>query len=106
MKLEYGQILNQLENQLSTISEGKQNIEGLLKTGIDKLLNLNYSYISTNLSEARDLIGLIYPENFTFRNNHFQTARVNEIVGRIYMINKELAGKKKRDKRRFFFFVP
>lgn len=74
--------------------------------GIDRLIQLNFAYTNANLSEARDLIGLIYPENFTFRNNQFQTARVNEIAGRIYLINNELGDKKKRDKTSFFLFVP
>lgn len=73
--------------------------------GIDKLMKLNFAYTSTNLSEVRDLIGLIYPENFTFRNNQFHTARVNEIDGRIYLINSELGGKKNGTKE-VFFFVP
>jgi site-specific DNA recombinase len=67
MKIEYGQIINRLEIKLNNISDDKQSIEGILNMGIDKLLQLNFAYTSTNLSEARDLIGLIYPENFTFR---------------------------------------
>ncbi|WP_100844285.1 hypothetical protein [Flavobacterium sp. 5] len=88
MNMEYGSIINQLENDLNNISDSKQDIEGLLNMGLDRLLELNFAYTNTNLSEARDLIGLIYPENFTFRNNEFQTARVNEIASRIYLINK------------------
>lgn len=83
MKTEYGQILNRLELQLSNITVVKQSIEGLLNMGIERLMQLNFAYTHANLSEARELIGLIYPENFTFRNNHFQTTRVNEIANRI-----------------------
>lgn len=77
-----------------------------MNKGIDNLLKLGNAIENTSLSEARELIGLIYPENFTFRGNDFQTARVNEIINCIYLVNKELAVKKKRDKRRFLSFVP
>ena len=101
MKTEYGQILNRLEIQLNNISDDKQSIEGLLNMGIDRLMQVNFAYTNTNLSEAREIIGLIYPENFTFRNNHFQTARVNEIASRIYLINNELEDKKNGTKEDF-----
>lgn len=101
MKIEYGQIINRLEVKLNDISDDKQSIEGLLDMGIERLLQLNYAYENTNLAEARDIIGLIYPENFTFRNNQFQTARVNEIASRIYLINNELSNKKNGTKEDF-----
>ena len=94
MKTEYGKIINRLEIKLSTISDDKQSIEGLLNTGIDRLKQLNFAYTNATLAEARDIIGLIYPENFTFRNNQFQTARVSEIASRIYLINSKLKSKK------------
>ncbi|OYX82758.1 MAG: recombinase family protein [Flavobacteriales bacterium 32-34-25] len=101
MKSEYGQIINRLEIKLNNISDDKQSVEGLLNMGIDRLIQLNFAYTNANLSEARDLIGLIYPENFTFRNNQFQTARVNEVAGRIYLINSELCSKKNETKEDF-----
>jgi site-specific DNA recombinase len=102
MKMEYGQIINRLEIKLNTISDDKQSIEGLLNTGIDRLMQLNLAYSNANLAEARELIGLIYPENFTFRNNQFQTARVNEIASRIYLINSNLSNKKNGTKENIF----
>ncbi|MBA0883115.1 hypothetical protein [Flavobacterium undicola] len=101
MKSEYGQIINRLEIKLNNISDDKQSVEGLLNMGIDRLIQLNFAYANANLSEARDLIGLIYPENFTFRNNQFQTARVNEVAGRIYLINSELGDEKNGTKEAF-----
>ncbi|MGA9638966.1 recombinase family protein [Flavobacterium sp.] len=101
MKNEYGQIINRLESKLDNVSDDTQSIEGLLNIGIDRLLQLNFAYTNANLSEARDLIGLIYPENFTFRNNQFQTARVNEIAARIYLINSMLNDKKNGTKECF-----
>lgn len=55
-----------------------------------------------DLSEARSLIGLVYPENFTIRENKVQTARVNKIVECIYLINRELVNKKNGTKDDFY----
>jgi hypothetical protein len=40
--------------------------------------------------ECRDLLGSIYPENFTIEKNEFRTARINEVVPIIYLINSIL----------------
>ncbi|WP_379702942.1 hypothetical protein [Flavobacterium panici] len=63
---------------------------------------MNVAYADMDLSEARSLIGLVYPENFTIRENKIQTARVNKIVEGIYMINKELKTKKNGTKDDFY----
>lgn len=56
-----------------------------------------------DLSEARSLIGLVYPENFTIQENKIQTARVNSIVKSIYLTNKDLENKKTGQKMMFIF---
>jgi len=38
----------------------------------------------------REIIGSIYPENLTFDGEHYRTARLNEAVRQIYLIEKEL----------------
>ena len=73
-----------------------------MNKGIDNLLKLGQAFENSSLSEARDLIGLIYPENFTFRGNDFQTTRVNEIVNCIYLVNNELGVKKNGTKDDFY----
>ena len=57
------------------------------------------------LAEARDLIGLIYPDNVTIRGTHLQTARINKIIESIYLANSKLMDKKK-GQREIFLFVP
>ncbi|WP_341688360.1 hypothetical protein [Flavobacterium calami] len=99
--MEYGKIINELEVKLNNITDDKYSLEGLVNMGIEKLAQLNYAFEKASLAEARDLIGLIYPENFTFKNNQFQTARVNEITTAIYVVNKELQHKKKGTKDDF-----
>lgn len=102
MKIANSTILKSLERQLSEVTGVKENIEHLVNQGVDNLLKLGNNLKDSTLVEARDMIGLIYPENFTFRENKFQTARINEIVRCIYLVNKELQTKKNGTKDDFF----
>ncbi|PXY47355.1 recombinase family protein [Flavobacterium hydrophilum] len=99
MKSDYGDMVNRLELKLSAIETDSKDIEGLLKTGIENLLKLNEYYETGDWAESRDLIGSIYPENFTISENEFRTARVNEVVWLIYYINKQIALNKKGTKK-------
>ena len=101
MKLDYTDKITKLERELSEVSNDRQSIDGLLNCGIDNLINLNVNYNNASLAEARDLIGLIYPENFTIRGDQVQTTRINKVIESIYMINSELYRKKTGQKRVF-----
>ncbi|MES2485448.1 MAG: recombinase family protein, partial [Bacteroidota bacterium] len=57
---------------------------------LENLLRLHECYVGGNWGECRDLLGSIYPENFTIEKNEFRTARVNEVVPIIYLINSIL----------------
>ncbi|WP_081478725.1 recombinase family protein [Flavobacterium frigoris] len=102
MKLDYSEKIIKLEFELSLISNDKQSIDGLLSNGIENLIRLNNNYSNASLAEARDLIGLIYPENFTIRGEQVQTTRINKVIECIYMINNELSRKKNGTKESFF----
>ena len=102
MKVDYTDKISKLEHELSEISNDRQSIDGLLNCGIDNLIKLNVNYNNASLAEARDLIGLIYPENFTIRGNQVQTTRINKVIESIYMINSELCRKKNGTKESFF----
>lgn len=39
------------------------------------------------LADSREIIGLIFPENFIFSENKIRTARVNKIINFIYLVN-------------------
>lgn len=102
MKDDYSARITNLERELSSIAKDRHSIESLLNKGIENLIKMNVAYADMDLSEARSLIGLVYPENFTIRENKIQTARVNKIVEGIYMINKELKAKKNGTKDDFY----
>ncbi|AWG25854.1 hypothetical protein FK004_11790 [Flavobacterium kingsejongi] len=101
MKEYYGNRISKLESQLSDVGNDKHSIEELLNRGFDNLINLTNIYLNGSLAEARDLIGLIYPENFTIRETQIQTTRTNKIVESIYLINNELRAKKNGTKEDF-----
>ena len=102
MKDDYGARISNLERELSTVTKDKHSIEELLIKGVDNLIKLSDSYLKRDLSDARSLIGLVYPENFTIHENKVQTARVNKIVESIYLINKQLKEKKNGTKDDFY----
>ncbi|MFP9116114.1 hypothetical protein ACLI1A_19420 [Flavobacterium sp. RHBU_3] len=69
MKSDYAGMINKLEVRLASMNNEADDIEELLKNGIDRLLNLKMLYEKGKLAETRDLIGSIYPENLYFENN-------------------------------------
>ncbi len=98
MKSDYAGMINKLEVRLASMNNEADDIEELLKNGIDRLLNLKMLYEQGKLAETRDLIGSIYPENLYFENNALRTTRINEAVQLIYLINSEIDKHKKRTK--------
>lgn len=58
--------LYKLEKQLHDTNFEKGDIEDLMSRGLNSLISLGSAYENATLVEARELIGLIYPENFTF----------------------------------------
>jgi len=101
MKNEYNGIISKLGKQLGDVGDDRGSIEQLTNTGLENLLKLGNACENNTLADTRELIGLIYPENFTYRENQFQTARVNEIINCIYLVNKELQMKKNGTKDDF-----
>lgn len=102
IKNDYSARIANLESELSAVTNDKHSIEALVIKGVDNLIKLNDNYLKRDLSDARSLVGLIYPENFTIHENKVQTARVNKIIESIYLINRELESKKNGTKDDFY----
>ena len=68
----------------------RENIEYLTNTGLENLLKLGKAFDGGTLDDSREIIGLIFPENFTFSENKIRTARVNEIANCIYLVDNRL----------------
>jgi len=99
MKIEYNAVISKLEKDIGNVEDDRVSIEQLTTTGLENLLKLGEAFDGGTLADSREIIGLIFPENFTFSENKIRTARVNEMVNCIYLVNNRLRAKKKRDKR-------
>ncbi|MDP2040263.1 MAG: recombinase family protein [Algoriphagus sp.] len=55
---------------------------------------LDFFFSKGDLGQKRRIIGSIFPENLTFDGVEHRTARINEVVNLIYLVNSEIGGKK------------
>ncbi len=95
MKFNYSSTIERLETRLANVLDSSNNVKDLLDKGIDSFLELYNNYEKGSPEEARQLIGSIYPENFTFDGTRVRTARINEVINNIYLINNKLDQNKK-----------
>ncbi len=102
MKTEYNAEISRLENEIGNVDEDRANIESLMNTGLQNLIKLGEAFGDGSLVDSREIIGLIFPENFTFQNNKIQTGRVNEMFKCIYLVNNRLRAKKNGTKDDIF----
>ena len=84
-----------LQEKLSNLNETGQDEKDLLNRGVLNLLELNQCFKDGGWIGCRELIGSIFPENFTIEKNMFRTTRVNEVMELIYL-NKQYFIKKKK----------
>jgi site-specific DNA recombinase len=102
MKVEYNAIISKLENDMGNVEDDRASIEYLTTTGLENLLKLSDAFDGGALADSREVIGLIFPENFTFQEKKIRTARVNEIINFIYLVNNRLMVKKNGTKDDIF----
>lgn len=102
MKTEYNEIINNLEKEIGNIENDRTTIDHLTTTGLENLLKLGDAFDNASLADSREMIGLIYPENFTFQENKIQTARTNEMTRFIYLVINILLVKKNGTKDDIF----
>jgi hypothetical protein len=91
-----------LEKDIGNVEDDRASIEQLTTTGLENLLKLGEAFDGGTLADSREIIGLIFPENFTFSENKIRTARVNEIINCIYLVNNRLRAKKNGTKDDIF----
>jgi site-specific DNA recombinase len=85
MKIEYNAVISNLEKEIGNVEDDRTTIEHLTTTGLENLLKLGEAFDGGTLADSRGLIGLIFPENFTFQEKKIRTARVDEMVNCIYL---------------------
>lgn len=102
MKTEYNAVISKLEKDIGNVEDDRASIEHLTTTGLENLLKLGEVFDSGTLADCRELIGLIFPKNFTFEEKKIRTARINEMVNCIYLVNNRLRAKKNGTKDDIF----
>ncbi|WP_338841908.1 recombinase family protein [Flavobacterium ginsenosidimutans] len=100
MKTDYDNKIHRLEIKLADLAGENISLSDLLKTGIKNLMKLNECCSEADLTHFRNIIGSIYPEKFTIEEKQFRTARINEVVQLVYLINEELAPKNNGTKKK------
>ena len=97
IKTEAEQKIAILEDRLSSFKSGFIKIgevERILDEAIVILCKLDEIYSNSDGEKKRNIIGSIFPGKFTFENIKHRTAKVSESFKVIWLINKELEGKK------------
>ena len=80
IKSDYGDKLPRMQARYSGLNTDQDDIENLLKQGIENLFRIHSIYENSEFVVCRDLIGSIYPENLTYDGIGFRTTRINEAV--------------------------
>lgn len=73
-----------------------QPLNNLLENVVSTFSRLDILYKQATVEQRRELIGSIYPENLTFDGQEHRTARLNEAVELMFLINSELNHEKSR----------
>lgn len=83
MKSAYCSKISALEAKLNRVNHDSDNIQILIKQGINKLVEIEKSVMKGELSEISKEIGSIYPEKMIFSESQVRTARRNDFIQHI-----------------------
>lgn len=83
-KQKYQPVIEELERELDKSSQSDSTINEQMEFCTTFFSNLVGFYQSGDLILKRQIIGLIYPEKFTFENNSIQTNRVHAAIPLIW----------------------
>ncbi len=94
MKSMYSPKISALEAKLNRVNYDTNNLQNLIRQGIDKIIEIEKNVNKGELSEITKEIGSIYPEKIIFLESQVRTARRNDFIQHINLINKKLYAKK------------
>lgn len=98
IKNRYKNELDDLQEKLSLMkSNPKSEIEMKLSLALDAVINVADRYRNASLIDKRAIVGSIFPEKLTFDGTTFRTAKINSFANHIFLIKKEIGGKKRGD---------
>ena len=94
MKSQYSLKISILEAQLTKLNNDVDNIQTLIGQGLSKVIEISSNLEGGRLLEIRKDVGSIYPEKIVFDGSKVRTARRNDFIQYINLINKELGTNK------------
>lgn len=94
MKSEYSAKISILEIQLTRLNHDVDDIQNMIQRGVAKIIELKNMVEEKRLTEIRNDISSIYPEKIVFCDSEVRTARRNEFIQYINLINKKLRATK------------
>ncbi len=101
IKLECETKLLSLEAKLTGFGKQSFDLESSIEKAVSTLNRLDTIYKEADTVKKRILIGSIYPEKLCFDGCTYRTAKINEAVQLILLINSKLCAKKNRTKLDF-----
>ena len=101
MKADIDSKIQRDEAALTGNSTPEANIEPLLSLAISNISQLDSLYENGTVVQQRKIIGSMFPEKLTFDGFAYRTARINEALTLMVLINKELSSKKKGTSQSF-----
>lgn len=90
MKSQYSAKISMLESQLTRMNNDADNVQILIKRGVKRVFEIKEALKDGCLSEIRKDVGSIYPEKIVFEESKVRTARRNDFIQYINLINKKL----------------
>ncbi len=90
MKSQYSSKISTLESQLTRLNNDVDNVQILIKRGVKRVFEIKEALKDGCLSEIRKDVGSIYPEKVVFEGSKVRTARRNDFIQYINLINNKL----------------
>lgn len=90
MKSQYTAKISTLESQLTRLNHDVDDVQNLINKGVAKVIELKNALNGGSLAEIRTEVGSIYPEKIVFDGSKVRTARRNDFIQYINLINKKL----------------
>ena len=90
MKSQYSLKISTLESQLTRLNHDVDDVQNLISKGIAKIIELKDALNHKSLAGIRTEVGSIYPEKIVFDGSKVRTARRNDFIQHVNLINKKL----------------
>jgi site-specific DNA recombinase len=95
IKIETEDEIRRLEAKLSSDSIKHLNIDSMVDKAVNTFSRLDHLYLNSNIIRKREIISSIFPEKLIFDGYSYRTTRLNEAAQLIYKLGKGFVKNKK-----------